>query len=527
MAVIRTICEIEARIPLWDLEPAMGNLKNNEENEVFQCLYWGGIRINSFDMFRLFILIHLLIMGINFGLAQSAGQINPPNIVLFVADDLGVRDIGPYGNVIVQTPHLDELARESLLFNQAFAASPTCAPSRAALLTGQMPFRNGAHANHTGIKKGIRTLPSYLKLLGYQTAIAGKYHIGPSAAYPFELIHGTNVPEQGYEGKGVLWTDLNMEPVEKWLKTAAQSDSAFFLMVNDHSPHVIWPEKPEYDSRMVDIPPIHIDTDETRHARARYYTDISKMDRNLGRLLDALAVHNLSDNTIVIFTADQGPQWAFGKWNLYDYGIQVPLIIRWPGMVLGGTVNNALVSLVDILPSLVEIAGGKASEYPFDGKSLLPLLQGKSSSHRDEVFGSHTGDGTMNQSPMRMIRTHRYKYILNLAPKIPYVTHIDKATDHDGGREYWSSWVEKSYQSQQAASVLWRYHNRPNEELYDVMRDPWETRNLAFDPHFKEILEGFRQKMVAWRTQQNDQESGPYQSPQRKPGKPMVPYIFR
>lgn len=137
------------------------------------------------------------------------------NIVLFVADDLGYSDIGPYGNSYIRTPNLDVLSKHSLKFNQAFAASPTCSPSRGSIYTGLYPFRNGAHANHTGIKEGVRTLPAYLQKLGYRAAIAGKYHVGPMEAYPFELIKNTNVSEPGNEGKGVLWADLNMRPVDE------------------------------------------------------------------------------------------------------------------------------------------------------------------------------------------------------------------------------------------------------------------------------------------------------------------------
>lgn len=461
---------------------------------------------------------------------RSQSEKTPVNIVLFVADDLGVNDIGPYGNPVVRTPNLGRLAGESLLFSQAFASSPTCSPSRASLHTGLMPFRNGAHANHTGIREGIRTLPAYLQPLGYRVAIAGKYHVGPMDAYPFELIHNTNVPEPGHKDDGALWTDLNMEPVDEWLAEASGGNDPFMLVVNDHSPHVIWPEVPGYESSDVDIPSKHIDTKETRRSRARYYTDITKMDRNVGKLLESLETHGLSENTVVIFTADQGPQWAFGKWNLYDYGVQVPLLIKWPGVMEGGNETNALVSLVDLLPTAVELAGGKAPAEPqeIDGKSLLPLLSGESSSHRQKVFASHTGDGTMNQSPMRMIRTRRYKYILNLAPEILYTTHMDKSRNHDGGRQYWDTWVEKSYETEHAASVLWRYHNRPAEELYDVLADPDETRNLAADPHYKKILEEFRSQMTQWRRQQGDDETGPYQPPKRKKGEePVAPYIFK
>ncbi|MFS8617930.1 MAG: sulfatase [Solitalea sp.] len=462
-----------------------------------------------------------------FATLQGAAQAQSrPNVVVFVADDLGVEDIGPYGNRIVRTPHLDKLAEESLLFSAAFAASATCSPSRAALWTGMYPFHNGAHANHTGIREGVQTLPARLKTLGYRAAIAGKYHIGPMEAYPFEMIHGTNVPEPGHEKDGVLWTDLELGPVDQWLAEVAGKKDPFVLVVNDHSPHVIWPENPEYDADRVDIPSRHIDTRETRRARARYYTDITKMDRNVGRLLSILESHGLDDNTMVIFTADQGPQWAFGKWGLYDYGVAVPLLVKWPGVVSGGESTDALVSLVDIVPTILELAEGEVPEE-VDGLSLLPLLRGSNRSLRESVYATHTGDGSMNRTPMRMIRTKRYKYILNLAPEVTYTTHMDRSKDHDGGRTYWDSWVQRSFENPHAASVLWRYHNRPAEELYDVLADPDEQRNLAREPHYAEVLEKFRAEMQTWRTQQGDRESGPYEEPKEKPQKPIAPYIFK
>lgn len=473
----------------------------------------------------------LILAGIPNAWAQkiSKAKKTPVNIVLFVADDLGANDISPYGNKVVRTPNIERLANESLLFSRAFASSPTCSPSRASIYTGLMPFRNGAHANHAGIKEEVRTLPNYLKPLGYKVAIAGKLHVGPMSAYPFELIHDSNIPEPGYEDKGVLWTDLNMTPVDEWLSLNSKSKDPFMLIVNDHSPHVMWPEKAEYKASEVDIPSIHIDTEDTRKSRARYYTDISKMDGNVGKLLKSLEKYELAENTVVIFTCDQGPQWAFGKWNLYDYGIRVPLLIRRPGKINGGTETDALVSLVDLLPTVIELAGGVAPKEPeeIDGRSLLSLMSGEKNSHRDVVFASHTGDGTMNQCPLRMIRTTRYKYILNLAPETLYTTHIDKAKDHNGGRQYWQSWVNRSYENEHAASVLWRYHNRPAEELYDVQKDPDETRNLANDTHYEEIMKKFRSQMNQWRLQQGDQETGTYLFPKTDNKEPVAPYIFK
>lgn len=232
---------------------------------------------------------------------------------------------------------------------------------------------------------------------------------------------------------------------------------------------------------------------------------------------------------MVIFTADQGPQWPFAKWSLYEDGIRVPMMVRWPGKVREGSRTDALVSQVDLLPTFVEIAGGTAPTT-IDGQSFLKVLRGETGKHREIVFATHTGDMMMNRSPSRMLRTDRYKYILNLAPENVYHTHMDKAKDHNGGREYWSSWIEKAEKDKSAAAVLQRYHHHPAEELYDLETDPHETHNLAADPKYAKMLEDYRNKMTAWRQQQGDSETGPEEiKPETKTAngkKPVAPYVF-
>lgn len=279
------------------------------------------------------------------------------NVVLFIADDLGVHDIQPYGAKVVRTPNLSKLATQSLLFQNAFATSPTCGPSRSSIFTGLMPIRHGGHGNHSGVKEGTKSIVQYLQPLGYKVAIAGKYHVGPESIFSFERVSGSNVVEPGHEKKPGLNYDLNMSVVETWL-SVQKSSEPFMLVVADHSPHVVWPEKATYDPAKVDVPQKHIDTRETRASRARYYTDITKMDGNLGRLLASLDKNGLSQNTMVIFTADQGPQWPFAKWSLYDDGVHTPLMVRWPGTVSGGKKADAMVSLADVLPTIVEAVGG-------------------------------------------------------------------------------------------------------------------------------------------------------------------------
>ncbi|WP_119081199.1 sulfatase family protein [Chitinophaga alhagiae] len=451
---------------------------------------------------------------------------NKPNMVIFIADDLGAIDLPVYGNKVVRTPHIDQLRKGSMLFTQAFAASPTCGPSRSSLLTGLLPMRHGAHGNHSGVKEGTRSLVQYLAAQGYRVAIAGKLHIGPGSVFPLERIAGTNTVEPGFEKTPGLHYDLNLGPVDEWLGSAGHG-KPFVLLVADHSPHVIWPETATYDTATADVPEFHINTPETRKARAKYYTDITKMDGNLGRLVELLGKHGLSQNTVLMFTADQGPQWAFGKWSLYDYGIKVPLLVKWPGVVKPGTQTDALVSLVDLLPTMVEIAGGTPPQG-IDGLSFCaPLKKGTLKTHRQTVFASHTGDGMMNRTPMRMLRTTRYKYILNIAPDTLYTTHMDKARDHNGGREYWDSWRKAAFTAEHAAAVLYHYHHRPAEELYDLQADPSERRNLAADEGYAELMQQFRKDMEAARRQQHDTATGPEVIIRKAgPQKPVAPYVF-
>lgn len=449
---------------------------------------------------------------------------NRPNIVIFIADDLGVTDIRPYGNQVVRTPHLDKFAKESLLFTNAFASSPTCGPSRSSLMTGLFPFRHGGHGNHSAVKKGTRSIVQYFKSLGYKVAIAGKLHVGPESSFPYERISHSNLSEPGFENNNWLRYDLNVDAVDKWL-AAQKSDEPFVLIVADHSPHVIWPEKATYTPEEVDIPAKHIDTYDTRKSRARYYTDITKMDDNMGKTLASLSKHGFDENTMVVYTADQGPQWAFGKWSLYDYGIQAPLIVRWPGTVKKNSRTDALVSQVDLIPTLLEAIGAKAPGN-IDGVSFLKVLKKGKDSKRKYTYASHTGDHKMNRSPARMVRTKRFKYILNLAPEIEYNTHMNKATDHDGGREYWPSWIEKARTDKHAQKVLNLYHHRPAEELYDVKADLHEMNNLANDPKYSKVLKELRAEMVSWRKQQGDSETGPEKLSEKPKAKDEVPYVF-
>lgn len=422
-----------------------------------------------------------------------------PNLVLFIADDLSWHDVGAYGNRDVHTPNVDRLAREGMTFQRAFAASPTCAPSRSALFTGTYPMRNGAHANHSVVSSSLRTWPEYLQALGYRTVLAGKTHFGPRERFPFEYLANSNVNQPGKPE--VLNTDLGTPAIEALLKSHDRKQP-LALVVAAHSPHVYWPEINGYTPANLTLKPYMLDTPETRAALARYYTDVTQMDREVGIVRAALDRYGYGKNTLFMFTSDQGAQFPSAKWSLYDAGMRVPLIAAWPGRTPRSASNDAIVSLVDVLPTMIEAGGGEAPK-DIDGRSFTAVLEGRATQHLDAAFAAHTGDGEMNRAPSRAIRTDRFKYIANLRPDLTYGTHISEGNGKDG-RDYWNSWMKLAESDPAAARMIHRYREKPADELYDLASDPFELVNLANDPAYARTLVELRGKLNAWREQQGE-----------------------
>ena len=417
-----------------------------------------------------------------------------PNIVVFLADDHGYLDSEVYGAKDVRTPNMLRIAAAGMTFTRAFVVSPSCAPSRAALLTGLMPARNGAEANHAKPKADIKELPAYLKELGYEVAAFGKVsHYKHTADYGFDYF-----AHDGFHDAKAIPAAL------KWLK-ARTNNQPLCLFVGSNWPHVPWPENS--DSKPADLPPTFVATPETLRARALYYSAVERMDRELGLIFDA-ANEKLGPNTIFLHTSDHGAQFPFGKWNCYDAGIRTSLLAVWPGVVRKASRSDAMVSWVDILPTLIEIAGGKAPKN-IDGQSFLPVLRGKKQTHRGRIYTTHSGDGNMNVYPMRSVRTDRWKLILNLHPEFKFTTHIDRApreTKSGYWGEYWNSWVSAAKTNSAAAATVERYHQRPAQELFDLQADPFEQHNLAADPRHSRTLRKLRSDVERWMKEQGDQQ---------------------
>lgn len=433
----------------------------------------------------------LAVLPLTFTAASAAPAVKP-NLVVFVTDDHSLLDSSVYGSKDVRTPNMARLAQAGLTFDRAFVASPSCAPSRAALLTGLMPARNGAEPNHSKPRAELKKLPAYLQDQGYQVVAFGKVsHYQHTADYGFDHFAHDKYHE-----------DIAVSAALAWLK-ARRDPRPLALFVGTNWPHVPWPQTGEgHAAADVHVPVNHVDTPVYREMRARYYAAIGRMDTELGEVFDA-ARTAFGENLFFLTTSDHGAQWPFGKWNLYDGGIRTPMIAVWPGRIAAGTRTSAMVSWIDVLPTLVDLAGGPAPAG-LDGRSFAAVLRGEAATHRERIFTTHSGDGRFNIYPTRSVRTPDWKYIRNLHPEYYYTTHVDLARPDDGSG-YFRSWEEKARTDPRAAETVRRYHERPREELYDLAADPFELRNLASDPTQASRLVALRGELDAWMRAQGDE----------------------
>ncbi len=415
-----------------------------------------------------------------------------PNIVVFISDDHSQLDSQPYGSTEVRTPHMAKLAADGLKFTHAFVASPACGPSRTALLTGLWSARNGAEPNHKPKNPGVASLPPVLRALGYEVAAIGKVaHNTFAKDHGFDFIEG---PNPGFSETAA---------VAKFLSTR-DAAKPLCLFVGTRHPHTVWSADRTYDPATVKIPPTHVDTAVTREERAGYLTDVTKADTLLGEVR-TLAREKIPGDTLFIYTADHGAAWPFSKWTLYDSGIRVPLIIAWPGHLKPATTSDALVCWPDLLPTFIELAGGQVPAG-LDGKSFAPLLRGTTTTHRERVFATHSGDGDFNVYPIRSVRTRDWKYLRNLHPEFQHHTHISRSSG-PSGLVYWKTWLTAAETSPVAAATVQRYTTRPAEELYDLAADPFEQNNLAADPKQSARLAALRAELDAWMKQQGDTQT--------------------
>jgi uncharacterized sulfatase len=402
-------------------------------------------------------------LGRSLALADAT-QGGKPNILIYIADDQYLASVGCYGAEPSHTPNIDAFAKRGMLFKNAYCTSSICTPNRAVLLSGLYPIKNGAHPNHSGFKPGIKSMPNYMKDLGYRTALVGKDGIKfKNAIYKWdtyiekskELVPGAEEPLHERHKK----TDY--AAIEKFLR---EEPSQPFCLVHAAS----LPHGPELNKLPNGL---------SGYDASNFYCDYE-----FGRDLALLERLGLDKNTLVIYLNDNEAQIPRSKYTLYDTGIHVPMIISWPVQIKAGATTDAMVSFVDILPTLIEAGGGRPAAN-LDGKSFLGVLRGETEYHNEEMYFSYTGvivsDGGWQAVPYpsRAIRTRRFKYIRNLNYKVPHPKLKDK--DGDDGI-------------------------RPYEELYDLFKDPKERIDLADIKEFQEVKKKLSDKIDAWMERVDD-----------------------
>ena len=400
-----------------------------------------------------------------------------PNILYIHSHDTG-RWVRPYG-YSVRTPNIQRLAEEGVLFRKAFCAAPTCSGSRACLLTGQYAHSNGmvglAHRGFS-LKDYRHHIVHTLRELGYWSALIGEQHISKKP----DVI--------GYDEVVKISTSHTDDVVPVTLDLLERaSDRPFFLSVGFFETHREWfrPSSPK-KANYVMPPPNLPDAPETRLDMAAFQESARSLDRGIGAVLDALDAEGLAEDTLVICTTDHGLAFPGAKATLYDRGLGVMLILRGPGGFTGGKASDALVSHIDLFPTVCDLAGIDQPEW-LQGESLLPLARGEVEEVRDAIFAEKTYH--VAYEPERCVRTHRWKYIKRFGESAPGPCCRTPTT----GR------ARICCSPTGGANV-----RSPREQLYDLVLDPNEAHNLAGSPAHAGTLEELRGKLEAWMVETKD-----------------------
>jgi arylsulfatase A-like enzyme len=437
-------------------------------------------------------------MGALLDRIRSAGRQPAParrlNILVAIADDWSFPHAGAYGDRTVRTPNFDRIAREGTLFTHAFAASPSCTPSRAALLTGQAVHRLEEGGNlWSFLPKSYAVYPDLLEKAGYVVGHTGKGW-GPGR---FEQGGRTRNPAGPAFGS-----------FDEFIQQRAGRPFCFWFGSSD--PHR--PYEPDSGVRAglkpedVRVPAFLPDTPEVRRDLLDYYVEVQRFDRDLGRIVDTLERSGELDHTIIIVTSDNGMPFPRAKANVYDGGARLPLAIRWPGMPNARRQVDAFVSLTDLAPTILGAAGLKPPEA-MTGRSLVPLLNGSSDAGRDRVFIERERHANVRRGdlsyPVRAIRTKDYLYIRNFRPaRWPagdpelYVA-VGPFGDIDGGPSK-SLLLDERDDPRIARYFRLSTAKRPEEELYDLSRDPDQLENVAGQPEHREAQRRLRTELDRW-----------------------------
>jgi N-sulfoglucosamine sulfohydrolase len=422
-------------------------------------------------------------------------QQNRPNIIWITCEDISPF-IGAYGDHEIKTPNIDQLAKEGVRYTNVYTAAGVCAPSRSSFITGMYPTSIGTmHMRTIGdpkyqpVPSYSAVIPSYVKCFPEYLRMAGYYC--------------TNNEKQDYQFE---------PPVTVWDENGAaasyrnrQINQPFFAVFNFFITHEsqLFSRK---DSLLMNpdeirVPPYYPDTKTVRHDMNRLFTNIERMDQQVGELLKMLKEDGLYDNTIIFFFSDHGGALPWMKREILERGTHVPFIIRFPRGKSGGTTNDDLISGVDFAPTVLSLAGVPVPKY-MQGQPFLGTQKSKKS--RVYVFAARDRMDT-EYDRVRMVRDKRYQYLHNYMPDQPYYQNIAYRLSIPMMKEF-LEWRDAG--KLDAVQMAW-FKNKPVEELYDLQNDPDEIHNIAGDPKYSAKLFELRNAFQSWTNAVGDMASVP------------------
>jgi len=406
--------------------------------------------------------------------------VRPPNVVIIHGHDLG-RFLSCYGSPSIPSPHLQDFAAQSVVFDNAFSTAPLCTPARSSLFTGQSPHVNGLMGLvHSGwrYRKSVRTMPELLRPAGYDTVLVGLQHEHHNpTVLGFDEVHGM----------GFLPRALPVAAeANAWLAHRGGQPTPFLLTVGMWEVHRPWPREdyPPADPHTVEVPPFLPDTVHTRADLSGFYGSIRQMDQAVGIVLAAIDRFCDPAHTLVLFTTDHGAAFPRAKGTLYDPGVGVALLVRPPStMDIQPGRRTRMVSHLDVVPTLLDLAGSPVASH-LEGRSLLPVLRDDRDDDRNLFFEKTFHDV---YDPIRAVRTSRYKYIRNFTggPAILLSKDLEESRTRQGMGDA-------------------HLRPRPPAELYDLRDDPWELRNLAAQQEHAKTVAMLDDALTAWMKDTHD-----------------------
>ena len=418
----------------------------------------------------------------------SAATPERPNILWITCEDTSPL-LGAYGDTFAVTPRLDAFARESVRYDQAFAYTGVCAPSRSCLITGVYPLRLGSHhmRSNARLPADFKCFPEYLRGAGYYASNNVKED------YNFVTPRGT-------------WDESSNRA--HWRnRTPGQPFFSVFNFTVTHQSQIFCDDAryqqntqrltpaQRRDPAKVTVPPFHPDTPEFRQEWARHYENVTAMDYQVGDVLDALAKDGLAENTIVFFFSDHGTGMPGVKMWAWGPSLRVPLLVRFPtkwqhlAPAAPGSATDRLVSFVDFAPTVLSLAGVALPAH-FQGGAFLGPKTGPA---REYVFGGKERQGEAVDC-VRYVRDHRFQYLRNFLPHLPYGQYMSYNWQHASMRKWEELHLAGKLSGPPARFFAAR---KPVEELYDVRTDPWQVRNLATDPAYASELTRLRAALEA------------------------------